>query len=73
MISSIIIDGTLKLVQIVRYGKFSNRPDVARIYEPRSTVPEKVLNCSKYDDGTFIDEETGQRYKETKLGLVAVK
>ena len=73
MISSIIIDGALKLVQVVRYGKYSNRPDVARIFQPRSAVPEKVLNCSKYDDGLFVDEETGQKYKETELGLVAIK
>jgi hypothetical protein len=73
MISSIVIDGALKLVSIIRYGKHSNRPDVARIYDPRATVPEKVLNCSKYDGGLFIDDETGQQYKETKLGLVAIK
>jgi len=72
MISSIVIDGALKLVSIIRYGKHSNRPDVARIYEPRSAVPEKVLNCSKYNGGLFIDEETGQQYKETKNGLVLV-
>ena len=72
MISSLLIDGALKLVQVVRYGKRSNRPDVARIYSPRAAVPEKVLECSPYDHHTFVDTETGDLYKETRTGLIPI-
>lgn len=64
MISSIVIGGVLKLVQIIRYGKTSSRPDVVRIYDPRATVPEKVLTVSKYNNKLFVDDETGQQFKE---------
>lgn len=72
MISSIIIDGALKLVQIMRYGNTSNRPDVARIYNPREAVPEKVLECSKYDNTLFSDPLSGQQFKEVKGTLVPI-
>ena len=72
MISSLIIDGALKLIQVVRYGKQSNRPDVARVFNPRSAVPEHILECSKYDNSIFVDPNTGDQYKETEGGLVLV-
>lgn len=72
MISSIVIDGALKLVQIIRYGNKSNRPDVVRLFNPRNPIPEKVLVCNKYDPSKFIDDETGVEYKETKEGLIAL-
>lgn len=64
MISSLIIDGALKIVQIMRYGKNSNRPDVARLYNPRATTPEKVLECHPRNKHLFIDTLTWEQYKE---------
>lgn len=72
MISSIVIDGVLKLVQVIRYGKKSNQPDVARLYDPRATTPEKILHCSKYNENLFTDEETGKQFKTVNGILIAI-
>ena len=59
MITSIIMDGALKLVQLIRY---SNNQRVARIFNPKdSRVPERVLDLD--NQGRAIDDETGKTYK----------
>ena len=59
MITSIIMDGALKLVQLIRY---SNNQRVARIYNPaNSRIPEKVLDLDS--QGRALDEETGKYHK----------
>lgn len=59
MITSIIMDGALKLVQLIRY---SNNQKVARIYNPKDNrVPERVLDLD--NQGRAIDDETGKTYR----------
>lgn len=59
MITSIIMDGALKLVQLIRY---SNNQRVARIYNPsNSRIPERVLDLD--NQGRAIDDETGKFYR----------
>lgn len=59
MITAIIMDGALKLVQLVRY---SNNQKVARIYNAKdSRIPERVLDLD--NQGRAIDDETGKLYK----------
>jgi len=69
MISTILIDGVIKLIQVVRYSK---KPATARVYVPGAKVPEKVLQASKYDDNRFIDDETCKEYRLTRTGMVAI-
>lgn len=72
MISSILIDGVLKLVQVCRYGKKSSRPDVVRLLDPKSPIPEKILVCNKYNPEIFFDEDNGNEYKMTQRGLIPI-
>lgn len=59
MITSIVIDGALKLVQLIRY---SNNHKVARIYNPADIrIPVKVLDLDS--QGRALDEETGKYHK----------
>lgn len=59
MITALVIDGALKLVQLVRY---SNNQKVARIYNAKdSRIPERVLDLD--NQGRAIDDETGKLYK----------
>ncbi len=68
-ISSLIIDGALKLIQKIEY---KGKENVIRIYDPRATVPERILYESKQLPGTFIDEVTDQVFieKAGKLKLL---
>jgi len=59
MITSILVDGALKLVQLIRY---SNNQKVARFYNPKdSRIPERVLDLDS--QGRAIDDETGKLYR----------
>ncbi len=59
MITSIIMDGALFLVKLIRY---SNNHKVARIYNPAdSRIPVKVLDID--NQGRALDEETGKYHK----------
>lgn len=60
-LSTAIIDGTIKLVQKIAYKGKENR---VRVYDPKSTVPEKVLFESKTNPGVYLDEVTGNMYAE---------
>lgn len=69
MFTSLVIDGVLKIVQVIRY---KNKPAVARVYDPRAVVPETILQASKYDDDRFIDDDC-REYRLTDTGLVTIK
>ncbi len=69
MISTLLIDGAIKLVQVMRYSK---KPATARVYVPGAKIPEKVLQASKYDDNRFIDDDTCKEYRLTRNGMVAI-
>lgn len=60
-LSSAVIDGVLKLIQKVAYSGKENR---VRVYDPKSTVPEKILFESKTKPGVYLDEITDKMYHE---------
>lgn len=68
MFTTLFIDGALKIAQVIRY---KNKPAVARIYDPRATVPEGILQASKYDDNRFISDDC-KEFKLTQTGMIAV-
>ena len=70
MFSTILIDGVVKLVQVIRY---SNKPAVARVYDADNTkIPVKVLQGSQHDQDRFIDDVDCREYRSTQTGMVAV-
>lgn len=74
MISSIVIDGVLKLIQkrIAKNKGLKTEENVIRIYDPRSVVPEKVLYESKTLPGTYLDEVEDKVYLHRNNTLVQV-
>ena len=68
-LGSLIIEGALKLVQKIEY---KDKENVIRVYDPKSTVPEKVLYESKQLPGTYLDEVNNNVYtlKGNKLKLL---
>lgn len=58
MFTTIIFNGVLKVVQLIRYR---NNQTVARIFDPREAVPERVLDVDQ--QGRMLDDETGKTYK----------
>lgn len=70
MVSTILIDGVVKLVKVVRYR---NKPAVARVFDPSNTVvPEKVLEANRYDGDKFLDDDTCREYRLTQNGMIAI-
>lgn len=69
MVSTILIDGAIKLVKIIRYR---NKPAVARIFTPGQAVPDKVMEASKYNDNRFLDDDNCKEYRLTRNGMVAI-
>lgn len=67
MFTRLIIDGVLKIAQIVRYSK---NESVARVFDPRGTVPQAILKELKDKAGVYRDEVNGKDYKLTPTGLV---
>lgn len=67
LLTSLILDGALKIVQIVRVER---QRQSARIFDPRGTVPEKVLD--EIQNNVFIDRETNKQYQYTATGLIAI-
>lgn len=67
MITKLLLDGALKLVQVIRH---ESGLKTARIYNPRENVPEKILYESRYDQELFIDELTGAKYRYTQTGMI---
>lgn len=69
MISSLFIDGVLKLVQKIKYS--NKKENVLRVYNPSdSRVPEKVLYESQSNPGTYLDEGTDKVYFESQGRLM---
>ena len=67
MFTSLILDGVLKIVQVVRVAR---KRQSARIFDPRGTVPEKVLD--EIRENVFIDRDNNQEYRYTPTGLIAI-
>lgn len=61
-ISVAIINGVLKLAQLVTNEKGTNKR--VRIYDPKSTVPESILHESTQRPGVFVDEVNDKLYHQ---------
>jgi len=76
MIASIVIDGVLKLIQkrVSKNTSFKTEENVIRVYDPRSTIPEKILYESKQLPGLYLDEVENKFYTEAngKLSLIHI-
>lgn len=68
MITRLIIDGVLKIAQIVRYEHQKTR--VAKVFDPRGAVPERVLD--EVQENIFLDREYDKKYILTPLGMSPV-
>ena len=73
MLSTIIIDGVIKLAQktINKIGRsrYENR---IRIYPMNSVLPEKILFESATKPGVFLDEVEQKMYRITNGKLAAL-
>lgn len=70
MVSSLIIDGIVKLINI---RKDSNKPlAVCRIYSLQSQLPERVLVEESVGSGQFYDHVSGKRFKTNGEIVVAL-
>lgn len=68
IITKLVIDGALKLAQVIRYSK---KHGVARVFNPAdSRVPERVLD--EISKNVFVDREYNKTYRLTPTGLIAV-
>lgn len=68
-LSTVIIDGAIKLVQKVVYAGKENR---VRLYDPKSRVPEKILFESKTKPGVYLDEVNDKMYHEVNGRWVGI-
>ena len=66
MFTRLIADGVLKLVQICKYSNQTQR--VAKLFDPRGTVPQAVLK--EVEPNVFEDDVEHKRYKLTPTGMV---
>lgn len=69
MFTKLVIDGVLKIVQVIRYSKHQS---VARIYDPRGVMPESILNELQERKGVYHDDINDKDYKLTPTGLIAI-
>lgn len=69
MLTSLIIDGILKLVWVRRDS--NKKKSVCRIYSITGTVPEKVIDEVIPGSGLFRDNE-GRRFKFTGERMVCI-
>ncbi len=68
-LSTAIINGTLKLIYKLSYGKGTKKENVMRVYNPQDPrVPEEVLFESKTNPGTYLNESTNTLYFEQSAG-----
>ena len=70
MITKALIDRVLKLVQIRKDE--NSKKQVARIYDPRATVPEAIYNELEPGSNIFHDTMTGTKYHLTPTGLITI-
>lgn len=68
MITALLLDKVLKLVSI-RKDEHSKK-QVARIYNPRETVPEAIYH--ETDKNIFHDDVTGRKFHLTPTGLIGI-
>lgn len=68
MFTKLILDGVLKIAQVIRYGK---KHGVVRVFNPQdSRIPERVLD--EIAENVFVDREYNQKYILTPTGLTPV-
>ena len=65
MFTRLLIDGVLKIAQVIRYEHKQAR--VARIYDPRATTPERIME--EIEENVFLDMEHNQKFILTPLGM----
>lgn len=70
MITALLLDKVLKLVQIRRDEH--SKKQVARIYDPRSVTPEAIFNEVKAGSNIFHDELTGRQFHLTPTGMIGI-
>lgn len=68
MITTLIVDGLLKLASIRKDEHSTNR--IARIYDPACQIPEGII--VEQDKNIFYDEVNDRSFKLTKLGFQAL-
>lgn len=68
MFTRLLIDGVLKIAQVIRYENQKNR--VARVFDPRASVPERILD--EVQENVFLDREHNQKFILTPLGMSPV-
>jgi hypothetical protein len=59
-------------LQVVQVIKYPNKPKVARLYNPRDTVPNNVLTEIVPGSDEFLDTVTGDKFQNTKEGMKLV-
>ncbi len=69
MFTVLLLDGALKIVQIIRYR---NKRATARIWDPRATTPEAVFTESRHGSNIFVDSITNKKYRNYPSGMVAL-
>lgn len=67
MITKLLLDGALKLVQVIKH---ETGLKTARIYNPREAVPEKILYEDYHQENIFHDEVDNRKYLYTQSGMI---
>lgn len=67
MFTRLLKDGALQIVQVLSY---SNKKRIARIYEPKATVPHSVLQ--EIEPNRFLDPVNDRVYLLTNTGMIGV-
>lgn len=65
MITKLVVDSVLKLVQVCKYSNKNNR--VAKVYNPREAVPENIL--TEVQPNIFKDMVNNKLFKLTPTGM----
>ena len=65
MITKLILDGVLKLVQVCKH---ENKVRTARVFNPRESVPEGLLH--EVTPNIFKDKVNNKLFKLTSEGMI---
>ena len=68
MITSLLIEGVLKIVSIRKDSNKSKK--TAQVFDPRGNVPEAVLD--EIGENIFVERGTSNRFALTNLGMVSL-
>ncbi len=68
MITSLLIEGVLKIVSIRKDSNKSKK--TAQVFDPRGNVPETVLD--EIGENIFVERGTSNRFALTNLGMVGL-